>query len=79
VVVSPVAVRAQWAEQDPAKPAVVEGVVLVGFGRELAALVALRPGQAETFSRGADHLAAPGAQEQRELVGPLTLATERGG
>jgi hypothetical protein len=74
VLVPPVAVRAQRIEQDPAERVVVEGIVVVGFGREFAAPVALRPGQVEAFGRGADDLAALGAKEQCELVGQRGLA-----
>ena len=47
VLVAPVAVRAQRVEQGPAERVVVEGIAVVGFGRELAAPVALGPGQVE--------------------------------
>ena len=74
VLVPPVAVRAKRVEEDPAERVEVEGVVVVGFWRELAAPVALRPGQVEAFCRGADDLSAPGAKDQRELVGQRGLA-----
>ena len=74
VLVPPVAIRAQRIEQDPAERAVVEGIVVVGFGREFAAPVALCPGQVEAFDRDADDLPAPGTKEQRELVGQRGLA-----
>ena len=74
MLVPPVAARAQRVEQDPAERVVVEGVVVVGFRRELAAPVALHPGQLEAFCRGADDLPASGAQERRELVGQRGLA-----
>src|SRR5580704_2578136 len=62
VLVAPVAARAQWVKQEPAERVVVEGAVVVGFGRELAAPVALCPGQVEAFGRGADDFAAPAAK-----------------
>jgi len=62
VLVPPVAVRAERIEQDLAERVVVKGIVVIGFGREFTAPVALRPRQLEAFGRGADDLAVPGAK-----------------